>query len=220
MSTGMWWKTAAAGLVGAAAAWTVLAPATAGDGASDPTPGLRQKEHKNKLWPPFPRPTTPKAKWHDQFHYAHYWPYPQACEDRNSVRNALDQQVRNGWIAETTLYDQHFDPVTHQLNNSGKHHLRWILVSVPMQHRTAFIQMTSHPQFDQARLASVQDSAGEVVRDGQLPPILMRQTLNHGTSAQELDSLRRKYIASQPIPRLPVSSISGGGASSAGSQGM
>src|SRR5215212_64591 len=45
----------------------------------DPTPGVRQTWWKGRRWPAQPRPVTDKARAVDQFHYAHYWPFPNNC---------------------------------------------------------------------------------------------------------------------------------------------
>lgn len=179
-----------------------------------PPPGTRQFKSGGKLWPPYPRPTGKHPTWKQHYHYAHYWPLPQVCDDRSSVRAAMDQQVYNGWLTETTLYGQHFDPTTDQLNSAGKIQLRWILLHTPAAFRSVYVQMGETAQQDQLRLASVQEIAGAIVRDGTLPPIALRNVSAYGTNAQEVDMLRRKYVATQPTPRLPV--LGGGAGASSG----
>src|SRR6478672_2887019 len=72
------------------------------DDLADPTPGDRQVEYKGLMWPPYPRPRTKPARHIDQYHYTHYWPYPQNCEDRASVRAVINIQAANGWVENTT----------------------------------------------------------------------------------------------------------------------
>jgi hypothetical protein len=93
--------------------------------------GARQKEHAGQLWPPFARPTGEGMQFSHKYHHAHYWPYPYNCEDRDFVRSLSAQQVANGWVSHTTLYDYHFDAETHKLNNSGNLKLKWILEHAP-----------------------------------------------------------------------------------------
>ena len=60
--------------------------------AGDP-PGTRQIDSHGKLWPPYPRPVGRKQTKLHAYHYAHYWPYPQNCEDEAYVRNIIDLQA-------------------------------------------------------------------------------------------------------------------------------
>lgn len=186
---------------------------------SERPPGGRQILYKGKLWPPYPRPTGKEAKFLHQYHYAHYWPHPQNCEDRGNVRAALNSQVANGWIDATTLYEYHFDKTTNQLNSAGMAHLEYILYRVPSIHRSAFVQMSESPQVDQIRLANVQTSASTILQGDPLPSMALRRARAYGTSAQEIDMISRNYLSGTPTPRLPVSSGSGGGGAAAGGDG-
>jgi len=189
----------------------------AGGGMPNDAPGGRQTEYKGRFWPPFPRPVGKEAKWIHQYHYAHYWPYPQNCEDRVSVTNALNLQAANGWADATTLYHYHFDPETSQLNSSGMAHLEYILFRTPVHRRTVFVQMSPSVQIDQTRLASVQNVAGVLSQNAGIPEIALRRARAYGTSAEEIDVMSRRYIGSAPAPRLPVGGATSGGA--AGSSG-
>ena len=182
--------------------------------------GGRQVTYKGKLWPPFPRPTGKEAKCIHQYHYGHYWPFPQNCEDRNNVRSALNTQVAQGWIEATTLYDYHFDKSTNQLNSAGLAHLEYILFRVPSMHRSAFVQMSKSGQIDQLRLANVQESANELLQGDAMPSLALRRARAYGTSAQEIDMISRNYLSGTPTPRLPISSTgSGGGSGDSGAGG-
>lgn len=214
------WRRISAGIIGTVATCSLLSSlclAKDDDSASRP-PGSRQFEYKGKLWPPFPRPTGKEPKFIQQYHYTHYWPHPQSCEDQSSVRNALSMQVANGWVEGTTLFNYHFDPETEQLNTAGMAHLEYILFRVPAQRRSVFIQISASAQTDQARLTSVQNSMGSMLQNNNLPPVAMRRTRAYGTSAEEVDLISRKYLSGAPSPRLSVSGASGGAAGAAGSK--
>jgi hypothetical protein len=200
------WRRISAGVI-AVAALSSLAGSLclAADYGRDQTPGARQIEYKGKLWPPFYRPPGKEAKFVHQYHYAHYWPYPQNCEDRSSVSNALNMQMANGWIEATTLFSYHFDPETHELNSSGLAHLEYILFRVPPQRRSVFVQLAPTPQVDQAHLASVQESVAGLLQNNSVPPIALRRARAYGTSAEEVDLMSRKYMGVAPVPRLPIS---------------
>lgn len=184
----------------------------------DPTPGVRQTYYSRHVWPPQPRPTTRKARLIDQYYAEHYWPYPYTCEDRASVRGPIDQQTANGWIVETTLYGQHFDNETNAINQAGKMHLRWILLHAPPQYRAAFVATGETPAISQARMASVQAAATEMAGTDNVPPIMLRATQAIGTSAEERDLSRRKWLATIPAPRITYQGLqSASGSSTVGS---
>lgn len=218
------WRRISAGLMGAIAVCSLAGSACfAGDGLDGP-PGSRQVEYKGKLYPPFGRPTGKEAKWSTQYHYGHYWPYPQNCEDRLSVHNALNAQMNNGWIEATTLFSYHFDPETEQLNTSGQAQLEYILFRTPVQRRQIYVQISPSAQADQARLTSVQTAAGAMLPNGGIPSISMRRARAYGTSAEEVDLISRRYMGGAPTPRLPITGAAagsggagGGGSSSGGS---
>jgi hypothetical protein len=218
MVTGNWLSRTKSCLLGVATIVSLAGNlALAGDDIERP-PGDRQIQHRGKLWPPFPRPVGKPARLVDQYHYTHYWPYPHTCEDKSSVRAALDLQASNGWIEGTTLFNYHFDKETNQLNSAGIAHLEYILFRVPGQHRAAFIQMSSSAQSDQVRVSSVQAAAGELLQDGNLPPIALRRARAYGANAQEIDMISRKFIGSTPTPRLGgnAGASAGGGATGLG----
>ncbi len=218
MILGYWRKPLVCGLLGMAAVVSLLGhPGFAGDPGDRPV-GSNQKEFKGKLWPPFPRPEGKMAGFWQQYHYAHYWPYPHSCEDQSSVRAALNLQASNGWIEGTTLFNHHFNTDTNQLNSAGLAHLEYILFRVPGQYRTAFVQMSGSAQGDQARVANVQASASSLLNDGNLPPIALRRGRAYGTSATEVDMISRQFISSTPKPRLSMGS-SGAAAAPAASSG-
>jgi len=195
-------------------------------GGPDATPGYRQAMRHGKYWPPYPRPAGRKASFTDQFHYAHYWPYPHTCEDQGGMQAMIEQQVAAGWIAETTFYDYHFDPATGELTGAGLRHLEWILFSTPPRHRAAYVALGKTAEISEARYAAVEAAALDMLQGDPLPPIEFRRARALGTNSEEVDLIRRKWLQSAPNPRLPYaplgsnagggSSGSGGGASSGG----
>lgn len=178
----------------------------------DTEPGSRKKYHSGREWPLAPRPDGPCEPYMQQYHTAHYWPDPYRWEDRASVKAHFAAQRNLGWISATTLYEQHFDPTTNDLNIAGRQHLRWILLHTPPSRRMTWVQSGS-PEVSEARLASVQLEASRVTNS--VPPIMLRTTLPVGTSAEEMDLIRRAYLENIPKPRIPVSpsgssSVTGG----------
>ena len=126
------------------------------------------------------------------------------------MRVALDQQSTNGWMTETTLYDQHFDPETNTINQAGRMHLRWILLYAPPAYRAAFIATADTPEASQTRMASTQVAALEMTGPDNAPPIMLRATQQLGASAEERDLVRRQWLSTIPSPRINYAGLPGG----------
>jgi hypothetical protein len=181
--------------------------------------GERQKCKFGKVWPPEPRPTGEHAPLIHQYYANFYWPYPYQCADRQSVYQYQNIQIANGWQDATTLYDYHFDPVSNELNSSGRDHLYWILASAPMEYRTTFVQTSRvDPRISNLRLASVQGEASRFVGAEQVPPVMLRVATPHGTPAAEVMSVfdyRRTNLNPPPMVQY-TSGATGGGSESGG----
>jgi len=187
----------------------------------DSPPGSRVKFHHGKQWPLEPRLCAPSEPCIHRYHTAHYWPDPYRWQDRGSVRQHFAAQALAGWTTNTTLYDQHFDSETQELNESGRQHLKWILLYAPPSRRCPWVQVADTQEMNQARLASVQAAATAMVGPN-CPAIALRVCQPYGGSAQEVDLVRRSYLESIPVPRVsytPQHGSSTGGGSSTGPGG-
>jgi hypothetical protein len=183
----------------------------------DSLPGSRVKYHSGKQWPLAPRPCAPSEPCIHRYHTAHYWPDPYRWQDRESVRAHFAAQAASGWMTNTTLYDQHFDAETQELNDAGRVHLKWILLYAPAQRRTPWVQAADTPQVNQARLANVQAAADALT--GASCPVALRVCQPYGGSAQEVDLIRRSYLESIPTPRISYTPQQGGGSSGGSGSG-
>jgi hypothetical protein len=202
------WRSAA--LAGLASANLAIVGCTSGpfpyseawyqERASDP-PGSRQVEKHGKLWPPYPRPTGRSQTCAHQYHYSHYWPYPQICDDQAYVRNVLQMQSCNGWITATTLHDYHFNPESQQLTEGGRAHLLWIAQSVPPEHRVVYIAQGMSRDTAQLRI----DAADEFYKEMEIqdpPAICARAEILDGRPAVEVQRIRELELQNIPKPRL------------------
>ena len=182
--------------------------------------GSRQVEKHGKLWPPFPRTRGPANLPSHIYHAEHYWPHPYTCQDRDFVQSFSAAQTSNGWVTVTTLYDYHFDD-THQLNESGRLQVRWILENAPAKHRYAFVQAGIDNATSQSRMAAVKNEATQLVGADQAPPVLIRVTSPLGRPAEEVDAIRRKeretIVAPRITPPIGTNNIGASEASSTGS---
>ncbi len=180
-------------------------------------PGSRQFCYGGKSWPIEPRPSGKSAPFVQTYHHAHYWPDPYRWEDRGIVRRHMITQTDAGWVVATTLYEQHFDPETQELNEAGRMQLRWILQQTPPHRRTTYVATSDSAKHSQTRLASVQRESLEIAGTTGNCPIMLRNCQNAGTTAQDVDLSRRAYLASVPTPRVPFVSQSGGSSSASSS---
>ena len=183
----------------------------------DNPPGVREEIHSGRKWPLEPRPTGPKEPYVQQYHDVHYWPDPYRWHDRNSVRTLLTAQQNNGWITATTLYEQHFDHETQEINEAGRVYLRWILLHAPPERRMAWVATGNTMQITQRRMESVQAEAVNIT-GGDTPLIYPRVCLPVYNSAADVDMIRRSYLGSIPAPRIPYVPLNGG-SSGGGSSG-
>ncbi len=205
------------------ASWAVAGnPFSRGSTDEDNPPGVREKFHHGRKWPLESRPTGPKEPCIQQYHDVHYWPDPMRWHDRNSVRTLLSAQQNNGWIVATTLYEQHFDADTQEMNEAGRVYLRWILLHAPPDRRLAWVAAGNTQQINQKRLESVQNEAANIT-GADAPLVMLRVALPVYNSAQDVDMIRRSYLGSIPAPRVPYVPLNGGstsgGSSGSGSTG-
>jgi len=156
--------------------------------ACDPV-GERQKCKNGKLWPPFARPCGEEQTCKHTYHAVHYWPYPYNLRDREDVRMTMQAQVANGWATATTLYEYHFDPVTHQLNGAGRQHLSWIVTQAPLAYRQIYVSMAADPAFNEVRTLSVQKTLASLSNGDTSMPVTLRATDPLGRPATEVEQI-------------------------------
>lgn len=209
-----------------ATALTVIAPATAfagwpfsSDGprrgseeyyyarACDPI-GERQKCKHARLWPPFNRPQGEEQTFVHKYHALHYWPYPYNIRDREDVRTVMRTQVVNGWATATTMYEYHFDPITHQLNGAGRQHLEWILTQAPPAYRQVNVQASQNPSFSEARMLSVQTAIASMAGGQNSIPVAMRTTDPLGRPATEVERIFQSSFDGALPPTIEYQTIS------------
>jgi len=130
------------------------------------------------------------------------WPNGLPEPDRQQVLSTLETQIQNGWRRQNLLSDFHFEPETGQLNSAGEEKLRWILWEVPEKHRIVYVARSIHPSETEARMASVQKAAAQMMGDRPLPPILPSELSPIGWPSAQVDAIHRKFQETMPPPRL------------------
>lgn len=146
------------------------------------------------------------------------WPAPFMAADRVAVRLPFSMMATNGWRRQNMLGEFHFDPGTGQLTEAGRLKVRWILTVAPEQCRSIFVHVADNPTETTARIAAVQQFASHV-NPMSMPAVMTTSIPDDGWSANEVEVILKKYIAAQPIPRLPMPS-SGSGSTGGGGGGQ
>lgn len=173
--------------------------------------GQRQKYKYGKFWPPQPRPIGDPLPWQHRYHASCYWPYPYTAMDQADVNLVSDLQIANGWVSATTFYSYHFDEQTQTLNSSGLQHLQWLLEHVPLQHRHAFLAMSTDSSINDRRLSNMQESVTMLVGDASSLPIALRVSTQHGRPASEIDSIFKQRMENMDTPVIPFANAVGSG---------
>jgi hypothetical protein len=161
--------------------------------------------------------------WHDFWaatHRNNAWPEAFIPADRYSVRAPFATCVANGWRAQNTLVDYHFDDETGRLNEAGTLRVQSILIYTPPAYRTVFLVRGPTPENTAARLASVQEAASRIVPPGEMPPVIDTNVEPRSTPAYYIVDVDRSFRESTPDPRLPAgtrATSGGSGSSSSGS---
>ncbi len=146
------------------------------------------------------------------------WPAPFVADDRVAVRMPFSTMVANGWRRQNMLGEFHFEQGTGQLTEAGRIKVRWILTAGPEQHRLLYVHMADNDAETAARMVAVQQLASQISPTN-ISPVTATSISDEGWSANQVGTIERKYLGTQPSPRLPTSSSSSGGSSGGGSSG-
>ena len=209
---------AAFGLVADAPGYGGYAAPHAAPAGPEPvyTPGGRQFVKKGMTWPPFPRPTGPKASTATQFHHAHYWPLPYTCRDRAYVRGLLAQQAAAGRAAHAAVHGFHFDPASHALTSAGREHLRVAVLAAHHGAGPIAVAAADTPDATEMRMNAVRVAVAELGAPHLGGHVMPTNAPTFGRPALEIDRLRKDEILSMPQPRIPVNTGAAGGGAAGG----
>lgn len=131
------------------------------------------------------------------------WPEQHLDHDRAAVRVPLQSMIANGWRAQNTISNYHFNEFTGELNESGKLKLRAVLYETPVEWRTIYVLRADTPAITAARMQSVQKTAGELMQGEPTPDILLTTIEPRGTRGDISNSVNRSFMENAPAPVLP-----------------
>lgn len=140
------------------------------------------------------------------FHHDYYrnkmWPLPFRAMDTRSVLDHFAVQRDNGWKLQNTVGASMFDPITQQLTESGKAHVRWVVTRAPQDRRVVFVLQGAAPEQTAKRVESTQLAISEIIPVGALPPLYVTDQDAPGSSGVYQTAITRAMATSIPAPRL------------------
>lgn len=131
------------------------------------------------------------------------WPRPFVYPDRHAARAPFYLMVNKGWHHQNLLGSHHFDASTHQLNESGRVKVQWILTQNPISRRTLFVQRGLTRHVTDTRVASVRRNASTMLPEGDKILVVESNLVPLGVPAEYIDAIYRKSTATIPNPRIP-----------------
>lgn len=152
------------------------------------------------------QPLPSDMSWGQRYHFDYYrnkmWPMPFRTADTTAVLSYFDVQRNNGWRLHNTLGVGMFDPVSHELTESGKAHVRWIVTRAPQNRRIVFVLEGTNQSETATRVESAQLAISELVPVGPLPQIYLTNEDAPGSSGVYQTAISRAMANSVPNPRL------------------
>lgn len=130
------------------------------------------------------------------------WPEPFLHPDRVLVQAPFETMISNGWRAQNTLADHHFDE-NGQLTNAGRLKVRDILATTPPQYQTIFVLRPETVEMLPIRIEAVRMAAAQYAIDGNVPDVAESNIRPRGWSANYVDVIGRKFNETTPAPRIP-----------------
>jgi len=144
------------------------------------------------------------------------WPEPFVQPDRQIVNMTNEVMIAKGWERQNLLSRDYFKPDNTSLNVAGEERIRYILTSVPVQHRMIYVERGLTPQVTNSRVRAVQRTASGLLPQGSHVDIVETNTVNYGSPADQRDIMNRKILANVPDPKLPAIKDDNGGGGGGG----
>lgn len=131
------------------------------------------------------------------------WPEQYLDHDRSAVRAPVQVMIANGWRAQNTISNYHFNEITGELNDAGKLKLRAVLYETPVEWRTIYVLRADTPAVTAARMQSVQKISNDLMQGEPVPDILLTTIEPRGTRGDISNSVNRSFMENAPAPVLP-----------------
>ncbi|MEO0529280.1 MAG: hypothetical protein AAF266_01755 [Planctomycetota bacterium] len=134
------------------------------------------------------------------------WPEQFVEADRANTMAPFNVMVQNGWRRQNLLGSHHFNEDGTKLSQSGKLRIQWILTQAPPQHRQLFVEQSLNEEHLANRIATANEFASEVSRDGYPAEAQQTHILSDGRPAVTVDFVNTQFRENMMIPALPENS--------------
>jgi hypothetical protein len=162
------------------------------------------------------------------WHRVNQWPEPYVGLDRQSATSPLAIMCEKGWRLENLLSESHFGSEG-ELTSAGQVKIRAILATAQPDRRAIYVNRADSSRLTAARLNAVQQYVTRVSPEGQVSSIVETSMIRPEWSAERVDAINRKVLASVPDPKLGAMqddnpgtgglTINAGGGGNSGSSG-
>ena len=130
------------------------------------------------------------------------WPQQYVGQERINTAAPFEIMIRNGWRRQNLLGGHHFTEDGTKLTQAGKLRVQWILTQAPQEHRQLFVERSLSEDLTQARIATANDFASQVVTDGYATSVQETHILSDGRPAVTVDFVNTQFRENMPIPTL------------------
>jgi hypothetical protein len=131
------------------------------------------------------------------------WPEQYFDADRSAARAPMQLMIANGWRAQNTISNYHFDEETGMLNDTGREKVHSVLFDHPPEWRTLYVLRGHKAEQTAARMKAVQDYALNELQGEPLPPVLMTTIEPRGTRGDVTQKVSTGFMENAPAPVLP-----------------
>lgn len=134
------------------------------------------------------------------------WPSQYVGQDRVNARAPFDVMIQNGWRRQNLLGSHHFNEDCTKLTRSGEIRVQQILTQAPPQHRQVFIERSLKEEITQQRIATTNEFAALVVKNGYASSAQETHIVSDGRPAVTVDFVNTQYRENMMTPALPENS--------------
>ena len=148
---------------------------------------------------------------HSAYHTNKMWPEPYVHPERAAVKAPFAVMEARGWQRDNLLGEHHFEEGQNRLTPAGMLRVKSIMANSPPQFKAVYVERSTDPSVTSSRIDAIQQGIVSLNLDGALPPVQATDMVVEGWSSEYVDAVGRKFNASIPSPRLPMSSAGGAG---------
>jgi hypothetical protein len=133
------------------------------------------------------------------------WMKPFACNDRMATFSVWSPMVNNGWIAQCTLSEAHFN-TDGTLNRLGEAKVAAIMERFSGGERAVFVAQNRDEAVMEDRLASVREVVGQWYGEEMVARVNSTDILPSTGNGRRVEGIMTGYANAQPMPVISAAS--------------